>query len=80
MQNAYNVYVEVSMLLVMCDRSSSLILNTLADATATPDDLLAVLRDEHRRQREYDPGADPDANLTFDSSIEKWRITCDLLK
>jgi len=61
-------------------RRSSLILNTLVDSTATPDDILAVLRDEHRHQCEYDPEADPDANLTFDSSIEDWRIACDLVK
>jgi hypothetical protein len=57
-----------------------LILNTLCDASSTPDDVLAILQDEHRHQCQYDPGADPEAALTFDSSIEDWRIACDLVE
>lgn len=56
-----------------------MILNTLRDAKSRPDDILAILRDEHRHQSAYDPGADPDAVLTLDSSIEDWRIACDLV-
>jgi hypothetical protein len=56
------------------------ILNTLSDATLTPDDILAILQDEHRHQSSYDPGADPDRILTLDSSIVDWRIACDLVE
>jgi hypothetical protein len=65
---------------VTCERSSALILKTLRDTTLSPDDILAVLQDEHRHQCSYDPGADPDAILTLESSIEDWRIACDLVE
>ena len=57
-----------------------MILNTLCDSKSKPIDILALLQDEHRHQSAYDPGADPDAELTFDSSIEDWRIACDLVE
>ena len=46
---------------------------------ATPDYVLAVLRDEHRQQCGYDDCADPTAVLTFDSTVAEWRQACDLV-
>lgn len=62
------------------ERSIAVILKTLRDTTLSPDEILAVLQDEHRHQCSYDPGADPDAILTLESSIEDWRIACDLVE
>jgi hypothetical protein len=45
----------------------------------TPDEVLAILVDQHRLQSQVDPEAEPDALLTFDSSIADWRSACDLL-
>jgi hypothetical protein len=45
----------------------------------TPDEVLAILVDQHRLQSQVDPEADPDAVLTFDSSIADWRWACDLV-
>ena len=45
----------------------------------TPDEVLAILVDEHRHQSHVDPEAEPDAVLTFDSTIAEWRSACDLL-
>lgn len=47
--------------------------------SATPEYVLAVLVDEHRQQCELDPEADPDALLTFETTVEEWRDACDLL-
>ncbi|MFI5379101.1 MAG: hypothetical protein ACHRHE_07390 [Tepidisphaerales bacterium] len=46
---------------------------------ATPDDILAILRDRHRQQCTHDPEADPEASLTHESTIRDWRQACDLL-
>jgi hypothetical protein len=57
-----------------------MILNTLSKSKPTATDVLAVLRDQHRHQCECDPEADPDINLTFDSTIQEWRNACDLVE
>ena len=56
-----------------------MILNTLAERVTSPDEILAMLQDEHRHQCAYDPGADPDVDLTLESSIDDWRVACDLV-
>lgn len=45
----------------------------------TPDEVLAILVDQHRHQSQVDPEAEPDAVLTFESSIADWRLACDLV-
>jgi hypothetical protein len=45
----------------------------------TPDEVLAILVDQHRHQPNMDSEAEPGAVLTFDSSIADWRSACDLL-
>lgn len=45
----------------------------------TPDEVLAILVDQHRHQSQFDSEAEPDAVLTFDSSIADWRLACDLI-
>jgi hypothetical protein len=45
----------------------------------TPDEVLAILVDEHRHQSQVDPEAEQQAVLAFDSSIADWRSACDLL-
>lgn len=47
---------------------------------ATPDDVLAILRDQHRQQCTYDWGADPRVVLTRESTIDAWRQACDLIR
>lgn len=49
------------------------------DIPATRDYVLDVLVDEHRQQCHYDSSADPDASLTFDSTVADWRNACDLI-
>jgi hypothetical protein len=49
------------------------------DEPASPEYVLAVLRDMHRQQCQYDPEADPDAVLTAESTVAEWRAACDLL-
>lgn len=49
------------------------------DESATPEYILAVLRDMHRQQCQCDPEADPDAVLSFDTTVAAWRNACDLL-
>jgi len=44
-----------------------------------PEEVLAILVDQHRHQSQVDPEADPDALLTLDSSIADWRLACDLV-
>jgi hypothetical protein len=46
---------------------------------ATPEYVLAVVRDMHRQQARFDPEADADAVLTFDTTVAEWRQACDLL-
>lgn len=45
----------------------------------TPEYVLDVIKVSHRQQCKYDPEADPDIELTFDSTIEDWRWACDLV-
>jgi hypothetical protein len=45
----------------------------------TPEEVLAILVDQHRHQSQVDPEAEPDAVLTFASSIADWRSAFDLL-
>jgi hypothetical protein len=49
------------------------------DEPATPEYLLAVLRDMHRQQSQIDPEADPDAVLTPETTVAEWRKARDLL-
>jgi hypothetical protein len=49
------------------------------DEPATPEYVLAVLQDAHRQQCQHDPEADPDAVLTFESTVVDWRAACDLV-
>jgi hypothetical protein len=46
---------------------------------ATPDHVLRVLVDAHRQQCQFDPAADPDIALTFDTTVADWRAACDLV-
>jgi hypothetical protein len=48
------------------------------DEPATPEYVLAVLRDEHRQQCGYDFMADPGAVLSFHTTVAEWRDACDL--
>jgi hypothetical protein len=45
---------------------------------ATPDDILAVLRDLHWHQCWDDPNANPESTLSPDSTIDQWRDDCGL--
>jgi hypothetical protein len=47
---------------------------------ATPDYVLAVIRDWHRQQCQFDPEAEQDVELTFQTAIAEWRSSCDLLE
>lgn len=49
------------------------------DEPATPEYVLAVLRDMHRKQCQYDPEADPSVVLAFETTVSEWRDACDLL-
>jgi hypothetical protein len=46
----------------------------------TPEFVLDVIRDSHRHQCAFDPEADPEAELSFESSVAEWRDACDLVK
>jgi hypothetical protein len=46
---------------------------------ATPEYILAVIKDSHRQQCQFDPEAELDVLLTFDSTVQEWRAACDLL-
>ena len=46
---------------------------------ATPDDLLAILRDMHRQQCAFDGAADDRIILSRTSTIADWRQACDLI-
>ncbi|MFN6207192.1 MAG: hypothetical protein ACK49R_12205, partial [Planctomycetota bacterium] len=61
-------------------RESKMNINTLTRSKPSATDILAVLRDEHRHQCECDPEADPDIDLSFDSTIQDWRYACDLVE
>ena len=49
-------------------------------APATPGYVLAVLRDQHRHVCSHDPAANPNVDLTFDSTVAEWREAVDLLE
>ena len=49
------------------------------DAPATPEYVLSVIVDAHRQQCEFDPEADREAVLTFETTVDQWRRACDLL-
>lgn len=53
--------------------------NALAQAPASPEFVLEVLRDNHRHQCAFDPEANPDGQLSFDTSVAEWRDACDLV-
>ena len=44
--------------------------------TATPEFVLDVLIDEYRQQLNYDPEAEPDVAIGFDSTVAQWRLAC----
>jgi hypothetical protein len=50
-----------------------------ASTPATPGYILAVTRDAYRQQCQYDPEAEPDVELTFETTIAEWRDACDLV-
>jgi hypothetical protein len=50
------------------------------DQPATPEYILAVLRDMQRQQCQHDPEANPGALLTFGTTVAEWRDACDLLE
>lgn len=45
----------------------------------TAGDVLACFVDDHRHQCQFDDMADPNARLTFDTTVACWREACDLL-
>jgi hypothetical protein len=49
------------------------------EVPTTPEYILAVIKDSHRQQCQFDPEAEQDILLTFDSTIDEWREACDLL-
>jgi hypothetical protein len=49
------------------------------DEPASPEYVMAVIRDEHRQQREYDLEADPEAVLSLETTVADWREACDLV-
>jgi hypothetical protein len=49
------------------------------EEAATPEYVLAVFRDEHRQQCQYDCAADPYVSLSFATSVRDWRLACDLV-
>jgi hypothetical protein len=51
----------------------------IQEVQATPEYILAVIKDSHRQQCRFDPEAEKDILLTFDSTIADWRNACDLL-
>jgi hypothetical protein len=50
-----------------------------ASVPATPGYVLDVIRDEHRQLSQFDTEVDPDADLTFETTVAEWRSACDLL-
>jgi hypothetical protein len=39
-----------------------------------------VIRDSYRQQCQFDEAAEPDVELTFETTIAEWRSSCDLLE
>lgn len=52
----------------------------LEASTATPEYVLEVIRDSYRQQLQFDPEAEPEMDLSFGSSIDDWRLACDLVR
>ncbi|WP_321532354.1 hypothetical protein [uncultured Desulfuromonas sp.] len=50
-----------------------------SEESLTPEITLAILRDSYIQQCQYDPEAEPDMDLSFNSTIEDWRYACDLV-
>jgi hypothetical protein len=46
---------------------------------ASAEHILEVLRDGHRQQLRYDPEAEPDVELSMESTVADWRYACDLV-
>lgn len=51
----------------------------IQEMPATPEYILAVIKDSHRQQCQFDPEAEKNILLTFNSTIQEWRQACDLL-
>jgi hypothetical protein len=51
----------------------------VARAPVTLEYVLEVLRDSYRQQCQYDPEAEPDVELSFETTVAEWRSACDLL-
>jgi hypothetical protein len=49
------------------------------ETPATPEYILAVLKDRYRQQCQFDPEVERDVLLSFDSTIQEWREACDLI-
>jgi hypothetical protein len=45
----------------------------------SPENVLAILVDQHRHASTVDPEMDPTALLTFDTTVAEWRDACDLV-
>jgi len=45
----------------------------------TKDNVLETIRDSYRFAQKLDPEAEPGYDLTFDTTIQDWRMACDLL-
>jgi hypothetical protein len=46
---------------------------------ATPEYVLAVFQDLHRHAAAIDPDVERDSELSFETTIQEWRLICDLL-
>lgn len=54
-------------------------LRALTSSSVSPEFVLEVIRDEHRQACEFDPEAEPDAVLGFETTISEWQDACDLV-
>lgn len=52
----------------------------VATEAATPEYVLAVIRDQHLQAAQIDPEVDPEADLSFDTTVEQWQEACDLVE
>jgi hypothetical protein len=52
---------------------------TVIEEPATAEYVLAVLRDMHRQQCQFDPEAELGISLNFESTVDDWLAACDLL-
>ena len=46
---------------------------------ATPEYVLAIFRDQHRQECSIEYDAEPQLELTFETTIAEWRFWCDVL-